>query len=77
MSVRALQRRLEACGTSFRSLLAECRDDFARYLLTTTGWSIAMIASELGYTDASNFARAFGRHHGMSPAAFRRLASLS
>ena len=75
MGVRALQRRLEANGASFRSLLTKCRDDFARRLLTSTEWSIGMIASELGYTDASNFARAFGRLHGMSPAAFRRMAS--
>jgi AraC-like DNA-binding protein len=34
--------------------------------------AVAEIAATLGYTDASNFARAFRRQTGMSPIGYRR-----
>jgi len=39
--------------------------------LENTDKSIAEIASDLGYTDESNFTRAFRRKIGESPQAFR------
>jgi AraC-like DNA-binding protein len=74
LSVRALQRRLESEGTSFRCVLSRVRTERARLLLATTSLPVAAIASELGYTDASNFARAFTRENLLSPTAFRSTA---
>ena len=41
-------------------------------LLRETALSVDAIAATLGYSDTSNFNRAFRRWQGMSPAAFRR-----
>jgi AraC-like DNA-binding protein len=71
MSPRALQRRFAGEGTDYRSLLTRCRIERAKLSLATTNSSIASIASELGYTDASNFARAFRKSTGSAPAAWR------
>jgi AraC-like DNA-binding protein len=40
--------------------------------LENTDKQVEEIAFDLGYTDASNFARAFRRQSGVSPQAFRR-----
>ena len=77
LSVRALQRRLESEGTSFRCVLSRVRTERARQLLATTSLPVAAIASELGYTDASNFARAFTRENLLSPIVFRCTARAS
>lgn len=69
---RALQRRFAKEGLDYRSLLTRCRIERARQLLAMTDRSIASIASELGYTDASNFARVFRKCTGSAPAEWRR-----
>jgi transcriptional regulator GlxA family with amidase domain len=43
----------------------------ARDWLGTTDMPVTEIAAALGYMDASNFARAFRTHTGLSPAAYR------
>jgi AraC-like DNA-binding protein len=72
LSARSLQRRLAASGTSFNALLASGRSALARQLLQDSDLPITAIAAELGYTDASNFSRAFCRQNGLAPVAFRR-----
>ena len=44
----------------------------ARLLLSETAKSLDAIAAILGYSDTSNFNRAFRRWQGMTPAAYRR-----
>ena len=71
MSVRTLQRRLTEAGVSYSQLVNTTRVDIAARWLQTGELSITEIATMLGYTDASNFTRAFRRQTGVSPQAFR------
>jgi len=71
MSSRTFQRRLGESGVSFTGLVTDCRIRFAKEWLAASDIPVAEIAATLGYTDASNFARAFRRQTGMSPLAFR------
>jgi AraC-like DNA-binding protein len=76
MHRRTLNRRLELCGTSFRALAGQARREIACELLRDTGNSVESVASELGYTSASAFTRAFVKWEGVPPAAWRRKAAL-
>jgi AraC-like DNA-binding protein len=73
MSPRTLQRRLTEAGVTYAELVAANRCRIAKDWLKTSDMTIAEISSALGYTAASNFARAFRRQTGLSPAAYRRL----
>lgn len=73
MSPRALQRRLACWETDYRTLLNHCRVRHASEWLLSSNRSVAEIAAELGYTDASNFARAYRRATGYAPAEWRRI----
>jgi len=66
LSSRTLDRHLKAEGTGFRQLASEVIVERARTLLAQ-GQPVTTVALELGYTDASNFARAFRRATGCSP----------
>ncbi|MFB9269488.1 AraC family transcriptional regulator [Bradyrhizobium erythrophlei] len=68
---RALRRRLEAEGTSYRDLLAEVRMRLAIEYLRKTRMTNEEIASRLGYSDAANFRHAFARWTGRNPSEFR------
>lgn len=72
MSRRSLSRRLDACGSSFRSVLDAARFDAACALLESSPITIVEVAARLGYSDSSAFARAFRRWSGTSPAHWRR-----
>lgn len=66
LSPRTLDRHLKAEGAGFRQLATDVTVDKARELLAQ-GRSVTSVAHELGYTDASNFARAFRKATGASP----------
>ncbi len=68
---RTLNRRLQAEGTSFRTLLDESRYRIARQLLRDTLLSVEDLAIALGYADATAFSRAFRRWSGTSPSCWR------
>lgn len=68
---RALRRRLEAEGTSYRDLLGEVRMRLAIEYLRKTQMTNEEIANRLGYSDAANFRHAFARWTGKSPSDFR------
>ena len=71
-SRRTIQRLLDAEGVSYRDLLRHARMERARALLTDTRQSIAEIALRSGYSDQSNFHRAFTASTGMTPRRFRQ-----
>lgn len=74
MSPRALQRRLAACGLSFRALADDVRRDLALKYIVHAGMSIADIAYLLHFSDGTAFDRAFKRWTGETPLAYRSRA---
>jgi AraC-like DNA-binding protein len=74
ISTRTLKRRLAAQGVTYSHVLEEQRRERALLLLRTPSLSLDEIAEQLGYSDTSNFRRAFRRWTGVSPATYRRTA---
>lgn len=72
MSARNLQRKLHSEGTSFRKLLDETRRELAVQYIRETHRTIGEITFLLGFSEPSNFTRAFRRWTGISPHEFRR-----
>lgn len=71
MNTRSLQRNLAKQGATYSLLLSETRIRKAAMWLENSDKPIAEIATDLGYSDASNFTRAFRQHVGVSPQLFR------
>lgn len=71
VSERTLQRRLAAEGFTFRDLLAQTRHELALSYIAQRRHSILEIGFLLGFTDPSNFARAFRVWTGVSPNDYR------
>jgi AraC-like DNA-binding protein len=74
MSERTLRRRLASQGTSWQAVVDRVRKRIAEDYLCTTSLSIQEIAELLGYTEATNFRRAFLKWTGRTPVARRRAA---
>ena len=73
VSPRTLRRQLSAEGGGFHGLQESVRHQRARELLLRhSAMSIDEIAEHLGYSDPSNFGRAFRKWEGVSPSAWRR-----
>jgi len=70
-SVRSLQIKLKAQGTSFQTLLESERCQQAEQYLQST-LSIGEIGFLLGFSNSASFSRAFKRWKGTSPAHYRR-----
>lgn len=75
MSKRTLQRAIAYEGLNYFQLLSDVRLRKAMDWLDRSDKPVTEIALALGYTDVSNFSRAFRRHTGISPRAFRQAAS--
>lgn len=71
MSKRSLQRLLAEQGLSYSQMLTEVRQRLAVDWLENSDKPVGEIAFDLGYTDSSNFTRAFRREVGIAPQAFR------
>ena len=71
LSARSLQRRLAEEGLTLRALGERVRMQEAERRLRETRDDVSRIATELGFSNASNFARAFRRWAGTTPQAFR------
>ncbi len=71
MSERSLRRRLNEENVNYRDLLQETRMELAKDYLLQTQLPITTISLRLGFTDNSNFSRAFSRRFKMSPTQFR------
>jgi AraC-like DNA-binding protein len=74
MAPRSLHRRLTEEGTTFRSLVEAERKQLAGHLLASTEMKQEDLAFQLGYGDATAFARAFRRWFGQSPSEYRKAA---
>lgn len=73
MSERSLQRKLSDEGINFRVLVDELRCQKAIRLLKKPNLTLAFIAGHLGYTDVTNFSRAFKRWTGVPPRRHQQL----
>jgi AraC-like DNA-binding protein len=71
ISLRSLQRRLNDEGTSYKGLLDETRRELASHYMAESHRSINEITYLLGFSEPSNFSRAFRRWTGSSPSAYR------
>lgn len=74
MAPRTLRRRLAELGTGFHEIVEQIRRGKAVESLVAGVLSIDEIAAQLGYSDPSNFGRAFRRWTGTSPTAWREQA---
>ncbi len=72
LGVRTLRRRLDAEGSSYKSIVRQLRCELAETYLRSSPLSIFEIADMLGYEDVSNFRRAFIQWKGVSPAQYRK-----
>jgi AraC-like DNA-binding protein len=74
-STRTLQRKLKAEGISFSDIADALQEEQARVLLRDERLSLEQVAERVGYSDVSNFTRAFRRWTGETPAAWRRIVN--
>jgi AraC-like DNA-binding protein len=71
LSLRSLQRKLAAEGTSYEDLLSDTRCALALGYIRDPHYSISEVAYLLGFSDTSSFTRAFRRWTGQTPSAYR------
>ena len=71
MSPRNLQLKLAAEDTTFQDILDSTRQSLATGYMQQSHLAITEIAYLLGFSDASNFTRAFRRWFGVSPRNYR------
>ncbi len=77
LSTRSLERAFVAeTGLTWLRWRQTCRMAKAAQLLQTTTASVTGIASRVGFSAHSSFARAFREFHGTSPTEFRRRSSV-
>lgn len=70
-STSTLQRQLQSEGLSYRQVLEKAQRGLAETYLREHKHSIAQIAFLLGFSDQSNFSRAFKRWTSMTPGQFQ------
>jgi len=71
LSVRTLHRRLATEGLQYQRILDEVRHQLAVEFLHGTSLSVEQVAVRVGFSDASNFRKAFRKWTGSTPADFR------
>ena len=71
ISLRKMQRKLKEENTSYRALLEETRRELALQYMKEHRHSISEITYMLGFSEPSNFTRAFKRWTGYSPSDYR------
>ncbi|MBB1519954.1 AraC family transcriptional regulator [Aquipseudomonas guryensis] len=71
ISGRSLRRHLAGSGTSYQQILDEVRKRLALQYLSTTHLPLYEIAALLGFSDPSNFRRAFRKWTGRQPNDYR------
>ena len=74
MSLRTLQRKLSDENTGYKEILEETRRELANQYLRHGYLSVSEVTYLLGFSEPSNFARAFKRWTGHTPSEFRAAA---
>lgn len=73
ISERAMQRELQAEGTTFRKVVDDLRKDLAAEYCADSRHSIADISFLLGFSEPSVLHRYFRRWYGVTPATYRTI----
>jgi AraC-like DNA-binding protein len=76
LGARTLRRRLNNLGTSYQLILDDVRRELAIEYLRTTNLTMQEIAEILGYSEVTNFRRAFMRWVELSPYQYRKQMGL-
>lgn len=71
MTASTFHNKLKQEGTNYQDLLDQIRKELAEQYIGKDGMSMAEATYLLGFTDCSNFSRAFKRWVGMSPRDYR------
>ena len=71
LSVRTLHRQLALSGQHYQSIVDDVRSSLAIEFLENTSLPVEEIAARVGFSDASNFRKAFRRWTGHTPRHFR------
>lgn len=71
LSKKTLANRLKKEGTSFQEVVNSTRAKQAKKLLQSSTLSVEEIAAVIGFSDASNFRKAFKKWTGSPPSEFR------
>lgn len=71
-SLSTLQRQLQNEGTSYQEIRDETRASLARDYVRDSDLTLSQVAYMLGFSDQSNFSRAFKRWTGQTPRDFRQ-----
>lgn len=71
MSNRNLQRKLQAQGTTFKTILTELRKELALKYIQDPQLTLTEVSFMLGFSEMSAFSRAFKQWTGQSPKASR------
>jgi AraC-like DNA-binding protein len=72
IGTRTLRRRLKGLGTSYQVILDDVKRELAVEYLQTTSLSVQEISDLLGYSEVTNFRRAFVKWVKLSPYQYRR-----
>lgn len=75
MSASSFHEKLKKAGTSYQQLLDETRRDLAEKYIEQEDLSLSEVAYLLGFTESTNFSRAFKRWAGVSPREYRNRLS--
>ncbi|MCG8314792.1 MAG: AraC family transcriptional regulator [Pseudomonadales bacterium] len=73
-SARSLQNKLDILGTSYQDILDQTRKDLALKYMQNQYTTNSEITYLLGFSDTSNFSRAFKRWFGCTPSQYRNQA---
>ena len=72
IGTRTLRRRLKGLGTSYQKILDDVKKELAIEYLQTTTLSVQEISDLLGYSEVTNFRRAFVKWVQLSPYQYRK-----
>ena len=72
VSVRTLHNRLAEDGVTYQEILDETRQKLAEQYLRQSQHTVGDVAFLLGFSDFSNFSRAFKRWTGQTPSDYRK-----
>ena len=72
LSLRTMQRQLDASGESFTDIVNTVRRDLALRYVANPDYSLLRVSGLLGYGSAASFSRWFSAQFGEAPIAWRR-----